>query len=155
MAVDWLAIEGEYRAGQKTPRAIGAEYGVPESTIRFRAKKNGWMRDPASTKRERVKAHFSGVAQDATQATMRNIEQATGQAVYLENLALENAEKALLRIRDAFDNKENMDSGDIKRLSEANRINLDTVRQILNLNDPVDRPAVEYANEAPFPDPLT
>ncbi len=70
-APDWLAIEGEYRSGKKSVRAIAEEYGVTEGTIRARAKKGGWARDPAGQQREKVKAHFAGVAQGIAQSALR------------------------------------------------------------------------------------
>ena len=50
---DWEAVEAEYRANKETLQAIANRYGVKESTIRYRAKKNGWQRDLAhkATKR--------------------------------------------------------------------------------------------------------
>jgi hypothetical protein len=48
----WEAIGQEYRAGQLSVREIGRQHSVPESTIRTRAKAEGWKRDLA----ERVQA---------------------------------------------------------------------------------------------------
>lgn len=42
---DWAAIELDYRAGVKSLRQMGAEYGVSESAIRKRGKNEGWQRD--------------------------------------------------------------------------------------------------------------
>lgn len=44
-AVDWEAIERDYRAGVKTLRVIGEEYGVSHVAITKKAKKEGWTRD--------------------------------------------------------------------------------------------------------------
>ena len=41
---DWEAIEREFRAGIRSLREIGAEYGVTEGAIRKRAKRDGWQR---------------------------------------------------------------------------------------------------------------
>ncbi|MCM2971804.1 hypothetical protein [Larsenimonas suaedae] len=49
---DWNSIKDDYRAGLVSIRAIAARYNVPESTIRSRAKQEGWQRDLA----EEVKA---------------------------------------------------------------------------------------------------
>jgi hypothetical protein len=43
---DRLAIEGEYRAGVHSLRAIAEQYRITEGTIRKRAKQKGWLRDP-------------------------------------------------------------------------------------------------------------
>lgn len=56
--INWLAIEGEYRAGVLSNRALEKKYGVSEAAIRKRAKKEGWTKDGAQTRREIVNAHF-------------------------------------------------------------------------------------------------
>lgn len=43
--IDWERIELDYRAGVKSLREIGAEYGVSHPAINKRAKKEGWSRD--------------------------------------------------------------------------------------------------------------
>ena len=43
--IDWLAIEGEYRAGIRSLRNIAAQFDVSEGAIRKRAKKEDWVRD--------------------------------------------------------------------------------------------------------------
>lgn len=43
--IDWKEIEREYRAGKRSLRDIGSQYGVTETAIRKRAKKHGWVRD--------------------------------------------------------------------------------------------------------------
>lgn len=156
MEVDWLAIEGEYRAGQKPVTAIAKEHGVSEGTIRARAKKKGWARDPAATQREKVKAHFAGITNGVTHGVtndaVRKIEESAQRAIAIEELALSNAELALVRIKSALESAINLDSGEIKRLSEANRINLDTARTIFSLDETAERPGVRY-DDAPFPHP--
>lgn len=150
-APDWLAIEGEYRAGKKSVNSIAKAHGTSESTIRSRAKKHGWARDPAETQREKVKAHFAGVANNVANSAVREIEASAARAIALEELALENAELALRQINAAFSQDVILDSGDIKRLSESNLINLNTIRTIFTLNDPDHRDGVGY-DELPFPD---
>lgn len=153
-APDWLAIEGEYRAGEKSVNALAKEYGVSEGGIRKHAKKKGWLRDPAAAQREKVKAHFAGGTNAGTNPTLRTIEASAARAIALEELALENAELALRQINAAFSQDVILESGDIKRLSESNQINLTVIRAIFTLNDPVQREGVEY-DDIPFPDPLT
>ena len=71
---DWIALEGDYRAGAKSLRAMADQYGVPESSIRRIAKKKGWIRDATGTKRRIVADRLAGVAQNAAQCAMRQIE---------------------------------------------------------------------------------
>lgn len=156
---NWLAIEGMYCAGQKPVNAIAKEHGVSEGAIRARAKKKGWVRDPATTQREKVKAHFAGITNGGTNGVtngvtndaIRKIEESAQRAIAIEELALANVELALARINNDLFSVSNLDSADLKRLSEANKINLDTARTIFNLNEPSGRPGVEYV-DAPFPD---
>lgn len=44
-AVDWEAVEREYRAGIRSLKDIGAEFGVSDAGILKRVKKEGWVRD--------------------------------------------------------------------------------------------------------------
>ncbi|HLO61709.1 MAG TPA: hypothetical protein VK165_01965 [Azonexus sp.] len=80
-APDWVAIEGEYRAGTDSIRTIADRHGITEGTIRARAKKYGWNRDAAKTKRAIVASRMAGVTQDVTQNVMRNFEDAAADDV--------------------------------------------------------------------------
>jgi hypothetical protein len=42
---DWAAIELEYRAGIKSLRTIGSQFGLTDAAIIKRAKRDGWERD--------------------------------------------------------------------------------------------------------------
>jgi hypothetical protein len=44
-AVDWEAVERDFRAGLLTHRAIGAKHGVTHGAVQKRAKAEGWTRD--------------------------------------------------------------------------------------------------------------
>ena len=44
-AVDWEAVEREYRAGIRSLRDIAGEFGCTETAIRKRAKRDEWERD--------------------------------------------------------------------------------------------------------------
>jgi hypothetical protein len=74
---DWIAIEGAYRANILSTRAIGRDNGVSEGAIRKRAKERGWQRDPSSTKREIVKAHFAGNPQTPESPSTRSEPEST------------------------------------------------------------------------------
>src|ERR1041385_5112831 len=86
-APDWLAIEGKYRAGVESVRAIADAHSISEAAIRKKAKQKGWLRDPAATKRAIVNAHFAssqgahGGTQEGTQAALDNIAGAAGQDI--------------------------------------------------------------------------
>ena len=53
-AVDWAAVEREYRAGIRSLKDIGVEFGVSDAGILKRAKREEWQRD--LTERIRAKA---------------------------------------------------------------------------------------------------
>lgn len=52
--ISWHEIEREYRIGKKTNVRIAEEFGVSESAIRRRAKKEGWTRDLKGQIKERA-----------------------------------------------------------------------------------------------------
>lgn len=54
----WERIEAEYREGRIALREVSRKHGVPESTIRNRAKAAGWKRDLAPEIREKVKGNI-------------------------------------------------------------------------------------------------
>lgn len=75
---DWEKIELEYRAGVKTIVQIGADHDAKESTIRARAKKNGWTRDLQT----RIKLRADElVNQDAIRSAARKIDKAENETV--------------------------------------------------------------------------
>ena len=132
--VDWIAIEGAYRSGEKSLRDIAAEYGGSESTIRHRAKKNGWVRDPEKTKRQMVRAALSGdVAHVAAQSAMRNIETEASVDVEDMNLGLAVARACLRRLAIIVEQSE--DAKEIKVIAESNKIAVETIRRIRGLDD--------------------
>lgn len=44
-AIDWESVEIHYRAGARSLKDIGAEYGVSDAGIIKKARKEGWVRD--------------------------------------------------------------------------------------------------------------
>lgn len=136
---DWTGIEGDYRAGVLTGRAIARKYGCSESAIRKKAEKNGWVQDPTGTVRERVKANLAGAgAQDPAQDAARTMEAAAKSATDDMTDALKVARKALRRCEAVVDALEV--PRDIKAISEAIRTNVDTIRRIRGLDDPLPPP---------------
>lgn len=138
---DWIAIEGEYRAGQRSLRDIADEHGITEGAIRHRAKKNGWVRNPSEVVREKVKAHFSGIGttQDATQYALRKIDEAVSSSIaYLEK-GEANAARILDRVAEMLEVVS--DPKDLKTLNDANAGAIDTIRRIRQLDDPTERMA--------------
>lgn len=82
---DWEAIERDYRAGQLSIRHLATKHDIPESTVRSKAKAEGWQRDltedvRAATKAKLSRTSRSGVAQDEDAAI---IEEASSDAAAL------------------------------------------------------------------------
>lgn len=57
--IDWEAVEREYRAGIRSLKHIGAEFGVSDAGIIKRAKKDGWERDLAAKIKAKAEALVS------------------------------------------------------------------------------------------------
>lgn len=53
-AIDWEAVEREYRAGQLSVSEIGRQHDVSHTAINKRAKRDGWARDLAARVRQEV-----------------------------------------------------------------------------------------------------
>lgn len=132
---DWLAIEGEYRAGVRSLRKIAAEHGASEANIRKQAKKNGWVRDPSGVKREMVRAALAGSAQSGAHRALRTIAESAEDAVSDMQSSLEVARAALRCLLEAA--KTASDPRKIKIIVEANKLNVETIRLILSLDEPV------------------
>ena len=133
---DWLAIEGEYRAGSDSLRAIADRQGISEGAIRKRAKKNGWMRDPAGSKRQLVDAALSGGAQCSTQESTRiaqaTMQQEAEQDVADMRLSLEVNRVILAKAKAMAQMVE--EPQPLKILAEAVRTATDTIRRIRKLD---------------------
>ncbi len=64
-AVDWEAVEREYRAGQATLSEIGEAHGISKGRISQVAKKNGWDRDLSARIRIKAEAKLNSEALNA------------------------------------------------------------------------------------------
>jgi len=56
---DWEAIERDYRAGHLSIRHLADKHGIPESTVRSKAKSLGWERDLTEAVRTATRAKLS------------------------------------------------------------------------------------------------
>lgn len=64
-AVEWDLVEVDYRAGIKSLKLMGTEYGVSDAGILKKAKKEGWTRDLSAKIREKAAAKVSAAAVSA------------------------------------------------------------------------------------------
>lgn len=157
-APDWLAIEGKYRAGVESVRAIADAHGISEAAIRKKAKAKGWLRDPSATKRAIVNAHFAsshdgsqgsqGGTQEGTQAALDNIAGAANEDIQdmerglrINRLCLVNLEAAAAKAAEPKD---------IKLIVEATGAAIASIRKIRGLDTPTptDAKDIDAAIEA-------
>lgn len=131
---DWLAIEGHYRAGQRALRDIAAEFGITEGAIRARAKKLGWTRDAAGTKRRMVADRMAGVTQDVAQNVMRNIETAAEEDARDMQTGLDIYRNVLQSMKEAAATV--TDPREAKVITEATEKAINGIRTIRGLDDP-------------------
>ena len=57
--VDWEGVEREYRAGIRSAREIGVEFGCSHTAINNRAREHGWSRDLSAKIRAAAEAKLS------------------------------------------------------------------------------------------------
>lgn len=85
-AIDWEAVEMQYRAGIRSLKEIGAEFGVSDAGIIKRAKRDGWSRDLKAKIQAKAEAKVSAALVSAevsalTKATEKVIVEVNAQAV--------------------------------------------------------------------------
>lgn len=87
VSIDWITIEGQYRANLTSIRAIARAHNVSEGGIRNRAKDYKWVRDPSSTKREVVRAAMAGHSPESDSS--QNSDPASGCEEPAQTVAVE------------------------------------------------------------------
>lgn len=142
---DWIAIEGDFRAGAKSLRAMEADHKVPEATIRRKAKKEGWIRDPTGTKRRMVAARLAGVTQGATQCVRRQIEDEAEADVHDMQDGLTVYRNILTSM--VLFSQTVQDPRDAKVIAEATEKAVNGIRTIRGLDDPTTAKAEELDAE--------
>lgn len=134
MKADWIAIEGEYRAGKKSLREIADDHGISDTAVRKKAKASGWMRDPTGAKRERVKAIMAGHGSEkGSQFAAQTIEEEAGRDASDMTSGLEVARACIARLCEMVPLCDN--PRDVKVVAEANKIAVETIRRIRGLDD--------------------
>jgi hypothetical protein len=63
--IDWEAVEREYRAGIRSLKDIGSEFGVSDAGIIKRSRKDGWTRDLAAKIKAKAESLVSAEAVSA------------------------------------------------------------------------------------------
>lgn len=90
--VDWEAVEMQYRAGLRSLKEIGIEFGVSDAGIIKRAKRDGWERDLKAKIQAKAEAKVSAaLVSESVSAertlTERNVVEVNAQAVANVRLA--------------------------------------------------------------------
>lgn len=79
-AIDWEAVERDYRAGVLSLREIGGAHGVTHGAIRKRAERDGWTRDLAA----RVQARADELVSRAMVSTQVSMDTKITERVVIE-----------------------------------------------------------------------
>lgn len=95
--IDWEKVERLYIAGQLTIRQISEECGISDSSLRLKAKKNGWVRNLAEAIRERTKAKISQI--DVKEIIEESAQQSAQQSAQTIKRAIEEASNAAANVR--------------------------------------------------------
>lgn len=83
---DWEAVERDYRAGLLSIRNLSSKHGVPESTVRSKAKTGGWQRDLSTDVKAATRAKLSRNTSRTSSAQMDDaqiIDEASSEATTL------------------------------------------------------------------------
>lgn len=144
---NWNDIEIAYIATNRPVLQIANEHGVSEGAIRARAKKHGWVRDILPIKRAQVAQRMSGITFGATNAEIRNaLENDVNDSVSDMQIGLDVARAILRQIQAVVASTH--DALPLKQLSEANQINVETIRRIRELDEPTKTAAPAAMAEA-------
>lgn len=146
--VDWIAIEGAYRAGVDSLRTIAGAHGLSEAAIRKTAKKNGWSRDPTGTKRAIVNARMASSSQGAQGGTQEGAQCAQGQIAAAANDDIRDMERGLkvhrlclMALEKAAE--EATEPKEIKVITEAASLAITGIRKIRGLDTPTPADAAD------------
>jgi DNA-binding MurR/RpiR family transcriptional regulator len=141
---DFAAAEIDYAAGGYSINALAQKHAIPEPTLRRYAKKQGWIKGTSDVKRELVREAMAGSPIDeqvtnglTSDEAIRQvqIDEAT-QDVQDMTTGLAVARKAmdkLLVMVDSVDHPK-----DVKTIVEANKLAVETIRKIRELDEPED-----------------
>lgn len=80
--IDWEKVEAEYRAGIKSLREIGGEFGCSDTAIRKTAAKKGWERDLSAKIASKVRAALvRSEVRDESKTSERELVEVNAQAI--------------------------------------------------------------------------
>lgn len=142
---DFAAAELDYQAGGYSINALATKHGIPEPTLRRHAKKAGWIKGNSDVKRELVREAMAGAPLDDESLTngMTNDEQVrqvqiaeATQDVQDMQTGLSVARKSMAKLLTMVDQVDH--PKDVKVIVEANKLAVETIRKIRELDEPED-----------------
>ena len=133
-ALDWIAIEGAYRAGVESVRAIAETHGISETAIRKKAKALGWSRDPTGTKRAIVNAALAFGSHEGSQDALRTLTSEAAFDIADMERGIRIHRHCLMALEDAAQTAR--EPKEIKVIVEATGLAITSIRTIRGLNDP-------------------
>lgn len=95
-AIDWEAVEREYRSGLRSLKDIGAEFGVSDAGIIKRAKRDGWVRDRS----KKIMAKAEALVSEKEVSTKVSAQTKITERQIVETNALMIAEKVISQRED-------------------------------------------------------
>lgn len=134
------AAEDWHGGAVSSMRALARKHAIPEATLRRHAKEHGWVRGASEIKRELVREALAGEALDADLAQnltheavrQRRLDEAQ-QDVDDMSLGLQVARACMGKLLDMI---ASIDApADIKRVVDANKAAVETIRKIRSLDD--------------------
>ena len=159
--VDWLGIEVAYRADVKSLRQLAKDYGISEGAIRQQAKQCDWVRDGKIITREHVNALLAHeknhVDAEKAEALADSLDHAAHDDMRDMQLSLRNARlilkiahEVLTAIQADEPSKRLLMSNarNLKMLSEATRHSTEIIRQIRQLDTPVNNQTLKPDDKA-------
>ena len=138
---DFAAAELDYRAGGYSINALAARHAIPEPTLRRYAKREGWIKGSSDVKRELVREAMAGTPLDEQVTNDLTNDEAVRQAQINEATQDVQDMTTGLSVARACMNKlltmvEQVDNpNDVKRIVEANKAAVETIRKIRALDD--------------------
>lgn len=135
------AAELDFAAGGYSINALAGKYGIPEATLRRYSKANGWVKGASETKRKMVREALAGDSLDegvtndpANFEAVRQTRLAeAAQDVEDMNAGLKVARACIVKLLAMVESIDN--PNDVKRVVEANRAAVETIRKIRSLDE--------------------
>lgn len=148
---EWGEIQNLYMTTALTNEEIGQRYGIGESAIRNRAKKEAWgPRNPSEKKRAMVRNAAAGAIIGARSAPATPEEKSVQEAANRDIEVMEKAARVqaaiidrcelLMEMRSDADDPNSapavLDPKDLKGVADASRAAAETYRKVRGLDDP-------------------